>query len=87
MRRALRGGEHFAQPGQLFGERARLRAPRQDRALALVAAAGDRAAAADLFAFERDDRIAEIAPAHELDADVELSTISTRPTRKATMPS
>ena len=50
----------------------RLKAPREDRALAREASAGDRAAAGDLLAAKRDDRVAKTAPANELDSGLKL---------------
>jgi hypothetical protein len=60
-----------ADPGcvaQRFG----LRAARRGSSVRAVAAAGDRAAAEDLFALEGDDRIAEALAAHQRDAGAQF---------------
>ena len=68
---ALGFRELLAQPTSASRRRRRLEPAGQNRALALEASAGDRASAGDLFAPQRDDRVAQAAPAHQLDAGFE----------------
>ena len=57
-----------AQLDQRFAQSARLNATRQNRAFALEASAGNRTAAGDLLAGQRDDGVAQSALAHEGDS-------------------
>ena len=62
--------ESLVHADQRFAQRRRLESPRQNRALSLKASAGNRAAARNLLAAERYDRIAQTPAANQLDAGI-----------------